>query len=253
MRLGAQLYSVRQGLTTPEDLRETFRKIKEIGYGCVQFSGAPKTDPVLLREISAEAGLPVVCTHSPWERILNDTGELIREHQIFGCPVIGLGSLPAEYRSDFAAGLAEAEKLLELPVKKIREAGLSFAYHNHNMEFVRGADGRPVFDRMLENHPDWDFIVDTYWVEYAGFSAAAYLRAAGARAVNVHYKDMDRTGARGICACGDGRLDFDHLTAVCREIGVRNVLVEEDNAASFGDPFEQMARSYRYLRPRIGE
>ena len=32
MKLGAQFYSIRDNTTTPDDLREAFRKVKEIGY-----------------------------------------------------------------------------------------------------------------------------------------------------------------------------------------------------------------------------
>ena len=98
MKLGAQLYSIRTFLKTEEDLKSSFEKIKKIGYENVQLSGAAPMPAEFLRDVSAEYGLPIVCTHMPDERIIGDTDALIAEHRIFGCPVIGLGSMPTEYR-----------------------------------------------------------------------------------------------------------------------------------------------------------
>lgn len=251
MKLCAQLYSVREAAQTPEGIRDTFHKIKAIGYEAVQVSGLGKIDAGELRDISEETGLPITCTHSPFDRILHDTDALIAEHKIYHCPVIGLGSMPNEYKGSEEA-LKRLFTDLEKPVGTILDAGLHFAYHNHNFEFAALPEGGNAFDRMLEACPDWHFILDTYWVEYAGYSAVDYIRKVGGKRLpNIHYKDMARDEKRSICACGDGILDFSAITAVCREIGVQNALVEQDNAASFPDMFEQMERSFRALRPIV--
>lgn len=252
MKLGAQLYSVRTGLQTPEDVRGTFRKVKAIGYENVQFSGGAPIDAEILKDISEENGLPVVCTHSPFDRIVNDTDALIREHRIFDCPVIGLGAMPKEYRTG-REGLKALLSVLELPVKKILDAGLRFAYHNHNFEFADHGDGNPpVLDQMLETCESWQFILDTYWVEYAGYSAVEYIRKVGGEHLpNIHFKDMAKDEKRSICSCGAGVLNFAAIEAVCREVGVKNVLVEQDNAVDDADPFAEMDASFRYLRPIV--
>ena len=62
---------------------------------------------------------------------------------------------------------------------------------------------------------------------------------------------MAKDEARSICACGDGVLDFEKIYSVCKELGVQNVFVEQDNAHEFGDPLEQMQISYDHLRPIV--
>ena len=250
MKLGAQLFSLRSHLKTEEDLRRTFLRVKEIGYENVQLSGAAPMPADFLKAVSEESSLPIVCTHSAFERIVNETDELIREHLTFGCPVIGLGAMPKEYRNS-REGLHTLTALLETPVKKILDAGLRFAYHNHAFELAP-VDGTILFDEMLETLPDWQFILDTYWVEFAGFRAVDYIRRVGSgRLTDIHYKDMANNEKRSICACGDGVLDFSEITAVCREIGVRNALVEQDNAVDAPDPFDEMRRSFDHLRPIV--
>ena len=252
MKLGAQLYSVRDFTQNAEDFRSTMKRIKQIGYENVQISGIGPIDANLIRSISEETELPVVCTHSPYDRILNDTDALIAEHQVYSCPVIGLGSMPKELRKS-AEGLERFLADLKEPVKKIRAAGLSFAYHNHAFEFEDVADlEQPVYDLLLERCPDWHFIMDTYWVEYAGRSATEYITKIGTeRLVNIHFKDMARDADRSICACGRGVLDFAEIAKVCQSTGVKNILVEQDNAVKMPDAFAEMEASFRHLRPII--
>ena len=253
MKLGAQLFSLRKFIKTPEDIRTTFQKIKAIGFENVQFSGGGPIDAHELRAISDETGLPIVCTHSAYDRILNDTDKLIEEHKIFGCPVIGLGSMPKEFRTDEQSLAAFIEET-KIPVQKILDSGLRFAYHNHDFEFKKKtSEGETFYDYMLRTCPDWQFIMDTYWVEYAGYSAIDYIAKIGAdRLTNIHYKDMAATEARSICACGTGTLDFAAITEAClKNGGVQNVLIEQDNAVEFDDPFGQMEIGFNSLRPLI--
>ncbi len=251
MKLGAQLFSVRTRIQTPEDLRATFAAIREIGYEAVQFSGAPTRQAEAIRDASEQYGLPVVCTHVSFDHLAGETAELIREHRTFGCPVIGLGAMPNEYRGS-REGLEAFLAAMRRPVAEILDAGLLFAYHNHNFEFAEAAPGTTYFDLMLEACPDWQWIPDSYWIEYAGYSAADYFRKIGAgRLINVHFKDMAADEKRSICACGAGTLNFAALAEVCRSLGVRNVLVEQDNAVDAPDPFVPMRESFLHLRPMV--
>ena len=251
MKLGAQLYSVRNTTQTPEEYYQTMKRIKEIGYENVQLSGAAPMDAAYLAQVSRELDLPIVCTHVPFERIVGDTDALIAEHKTFGSPVIGIGSMPKQFRK-VKGGLDAFLAELAEPVKKIQDAGLNFSYHNHHFEFVKEdeSDEQIVYDRFLERCPTWHFILDTYWVEYAGYSALEYIKKVGGkRLYNVHFKDMANDEKRSICACGRGVLDFAAITALCKKEGVVNALVEQDNAPDAPDAIEEMRTSYRHLRP----
>ena len=253
MKLGAQVYTVHAHLTTPEDMRDIFFKMKEIGYENVQLSGHKVTDPEIIRDISRESGMDIVITHTPADRILNDTEAVIAEHKLFGCPVVGLGGMAKEYRT----GAEGAEKFVAdftPAVEKIRAAGLQFAYHNHAFELETPYDSeRSVFDYLIETCKTWLFTADTYWIKKGGQDVETYLRKIGSeRLTNVHYKDMAADEEKSICACGDGILDFAHLTKVCEELGVENILVEQDNASKCeGGDVAQITRSFAHLRPII--
>ena len=76
MKLGAQFYTIRDKAKTPEGIRESMLKMKEIGYTVAQMSGIGPIAAELLRDYSEEAGLPITCTHSSFDRIVNDTDPL---------------------------------------------------------------------------------------------------------------------------------------------------------------------------------
>ena len=252
MKLGAQLYSLRTFTQNPDDLRQTILKCKAMGYQNVQFSGVAAMTPEVWAEISRETGMEIVCTHTAFDRIVNDTDRLIEEHKIFGCSVIGLGGMPGEYRGSLAA-LENFFAVMEEPVKKIEAAGMHFAYHNHAFEFEPFSDAEGcIYDTMIERCPTWHLILDTGWIQYAGRSAVEYIeRIGGERLQNIHFKEFKCADTGTICPCGEGFSDFAAIIAACEKVGVTHALVEQDNAVSKDDPFGEMERSANYLLPMI--
>jgi len=250
MILGSQFYSIRHMTQNEADIREAFRLTKEMGYHAVQISGiSPDIRPELLKELSEEYALPIPCTHSAFDRIVSDTDKLIAEHKLYGAFEIGLGSMPGDYRTSIEGVRAFIEKMKE-PVKKIRDAGLTFAYHNHAFEF-EDLGGTTMYDLLIEEAPEFNFILDTYWVTKGGYDPVEYINRLAGRILNLHFKDMDKTEEKAICACGDGVIDFVPVIAAAEKIGVRYGLVEQDNAPTFPDPMGEMAKSCRHLTPLV--
>ena len=245
MKLGAQFYSIRDNTTTPEDLKKSFESIKKIGYEVVQTSAICEIDASLLKAYSEEFGLPITCTHSPFDRIINDTEALIEEHKTYGCPTIGLGYMPNEYHG---SGIYEFVEVMREPLRKIKSAGLNLAYHNHAFEFEK-VDGKLIYDIMIDELPELDFIIDTYWVKYAGYDYLEYIKRLGSsRVKNVHFKDMATEPQGAICPCGHGVIDFKPVIKLCDELGIENALVEQDNAPDSGDSIGQMKISYENIK-----
>ncbi len=251
MKLGAQFYSIRDNTSTPKDLYNAFKKIKDIGYEIAQMSAICQIEAEVLKSYSEEFSLDITCTHSPFDRIVNDTDNLIKEHKIYGCPTIGLGYMPNEYHE--GRGVYDFIDALREPLKKIRAAGLDLAYHNHAFEF-EAVDGKLMFDILIDELPELNFIIDTYWVKYAGYDYLEYIRRLGPERVkNVHLKDMKNEPKGDICPCGVGVIDFAPVIKLCDELGIVNALVEQDNAPDSGDSIGQMAISYNNLKTLFKE
>ncbi len=247
MKLGAQLYTLREYTQTEQDLDYSLGRVAKMGYETVQLSAIGPIPPERVRALCDKHGLEIVLTHTDPNRILNDTEAVIREHDILGCRYIGIGMMPQKYRSPewlwhFAEDYRE-------PAKKIAAAGKLLMYHNHNLEFQK-FDGKLVIETLMESFSpeEMGFTLDTYWVQMGGGDVCGWLKKLRGRTPCVHLKDMAVRGMEPIMApVGEGNLDFPQILETLRELGgVEHLLVEQDTCQ--GSPFDCLEQSLKNLR-----
>lgn len=244
MKLGAQLYTLREFTQTPDDFYTTMQKVADIGYKYVQISCVGETvDSHVIKKACDNTGLSVILTHSPLERFIGDTDKLIEEHKNFGCNIIGLGSAP-EFSYDAFAKLAED---IAPAVEKAKKAGMIFSYHNHFQEFEK-KDGKHIFSAFLDN-TDKEAVkvtADVYWLHYAGLDEAEWLEQNADRISVTHFKDMGvHNGEQNIIEIMEGNLNYPKILEKCSKAGIEYNFVELDFTRI--DPFEAMKISYNNL------
>jgi len=249
MQIAAQLYTLRSYLKTPEDIAETLKKVKQIGYQAVQVSGMAPVDPKLVKELADREGLNICAAHISYSDLLNDMDGVIAKHKLWECKYVGLGGLPQEYRGDAQGYAAFAKQASEFG-KQLHEAGLKFIYHNHDVEFAK-YDGKTGMDILLEEtDPDTvDFELDVYWVQAGGADPVQWIKKVDGRMKVVHFKDMAVTPEREqrFAEIGEGNMNFDAIIQACRDIGVEWAPVEQDQCYD-RNPFESLEMSYHNLR-----
>ncbi|WMJ87510.1 sugar phosphate isomerase/epimerase family protein [Anaerocolumna sp. MB42-C2] len=247
MKLGAQLYTVRNYIQNEKDFYFTVTKIAEMGYTTVQISGIGKEiSPTKIREICDSLSLEIVLTHSDVNRILYDTENLIREHDIMGCKYIGLGAMPEKYRTPFWVSHF-AEDFKE-PAKKIAAAGKLFMYHNHHFEFEK-MNGKYAIDYLLEafTPEEMGITMDTYWVQAAGGDVCQWIEVLKDRLSCVHLKDMAVVNGTPVMApVMEGNLNFSAIIDKLKQTNCEYLLVEQDICQ--GSPFDCLKLSYDNLR-----
>lgn len=250
MKIGAQMYTIREFCKTPEDTIASLEKLAKIGYRYVQYSGCGPMDPALLKENCDRLGIEIIITHSAYDRIINDTDALIREHDIMGCDYIGLGSMPKEARENIE-GLEKFLDVIKEPIQKIKAAGKRFGYHNHAFEFNE-MEGKLLFDRLLERYgvDELGIILDSFWVCEGGVDIYQWIEKMNGRLYCVHLKDQ---GERGdgkysmMMPIGEGKLDFPSIIDAFEKAGAEYAFVEQD-ICNGEDPFECLRRSFEYLK-----
>jgi len=261
MNAGLNLYTIHKLLKTEEEFLDAAKKLKAMGYSYVQYSGGP-FEPDRIRRVSEATGLPVVVTHVPADRILNDTDKLMEEHEVFGCKNIGLGSIPIIDLVDQETGIID-EANCKAVIQKLDDAGarmaakgFRFFLHNHHYEFMRMSNGERIFEYIVEHAPHINFTLDTYWLQYAGMDIAATVEKLKGRIACVHLKDyavLFNPGTEHFdCKptferVGYGNIDFKALVPKLKEAGAEYFLVEQDNACSFEDPLAPVEDSIRYI------
>ena len=251
MKIGAQLYTVRDFTKTPEDIEKTLRRIKAMGFNVIQISKFGPCDNELLADWIKELELDVCCTHTDWARLADPTelDLVIAEHKAFGCDQIGLGARPGTLFDNsydgYTAFIAELNRI----ANQISAAGMTFAYHNHDFEFER-FNGELAIDRIICECPDLQFIHDTHWVQAGGCNPVSYIHKVRGRMKVCHFKDykiIDRT--RKYAEVGQGNLDWDAIIAACKETAVPYVVIEQD--ADFTDPFNSLKISLDFLNAKL--
>ena len=255
MEAGINLFTLRKSITTESDFLATAHKLRDMGYSYLQFSGGTY-DPDVIARVSKESGLPFVLTHVPIERIIGDTDALMEEHARFGCKNIGLGAMSGKIIADADAYKAKIEEL-DAAGEKMEKNGFKFFYHHHHFEFIKHG-GETVIDYMIKNAKHINFTADTYWLQYGGVDVCKYLGKLDGRIECVHLKDysiqssVDEKGntkfTPTFAPVGDGTIDFEAAVAAAKKSGAKYFLVEQDNAPSFDDPFEQVERSIKYIK-----
>jgi hypothetical protein len=166
-----------------------------IGYRAVELSSVGPLPPRELARVLDGEGLTCCSTHEDVEELLTDPEGVIERLEVLGCKAT---VYPWPRGQDFtsAEGVKRLSKALNRCGKVFARAGITFAYHNHNLEFHR-LNGRTVFEMLLaETDPKAVAAVrpapletSRYWV------AAEYLRYARAATGGVpHYRRCDGTG-----------------------------------------------------------
>lgn len=244
--LAAQLYTLREYLKTPEDIAKSLKRVREIGYQAVQVSGMGPIEPAELKRIVDGEGLEICATHVDYATLRNETQRVIDEHQLWGCKVIALPALPGEYRNE--AGYRQFAKEATELGKRLAEAGIELAYHNHSFEFVRF--GKETGLSILYNESDPAYLkaeLDTYWVQHGGGDPADWIRKLKGRQTVIHLKDMVIHDGKQIFAeVGEGNLNWPAILEACKEANIRWYIVEQDVCQR--DPFESLAISLRNLK-----
>ena len=251
MRIAAQLYTVREFTQNEKDFAETIKKVKAIGYPGVQLSAHGPISAKFIADTCDKHGIEICSNHAPAPRLLNETDQVIAEHRLYKAEQIGLGMIPEEYRADLAGVKRFISDFLPA-AKKIKDAGMVFAYHNHEYEFGK-FDGKMIIDYLMDGFAEagMQIILDTYWVQAAGCDPVIWLKKLAGKIPKVHFKDMTIVNReQRFAAIGSGNLNWPAIIDACHSSGVEWVIVEQDN--SYGrDPFENLRDSYEFLTKNI--
>ncbi len=245
MILGAQLYTVRAFTQDEAGFEDAMKRIAAMGYPSVQVSAVGPIPPERLRAICDRYGLAIAVTHTPQDRIRNETDRVIEEHRILGARHIGIGSMPQEYRN----GIDGVDRFIRdytPAAERIAAAGLKLHYHNHDFEFAK-PDGQVLLQRIADGFaPDrLGFILDTFWVQAGGGDPAWWVRHLAGRLEVVHLKDMAYDNGRVMTPVGEGNMNFETILSACRDAGTEWLMVEQDTCV--GSPFDCLRSSYDYL------
>lgn len=239
-RIGFQLYTARELMAG--DAAKTLDALAAIGYDEVEFAGYHGHEPEEVRRMLDNAGLAAPAAHVPLDMIRTSPERLIEAARTVGHDYLVLAWLAPPERQTLDQYRAHAE-LCNRFGEQCRDAGIRFAYHNHEFEF-EALDGKLPMDLLL-SEVDADLMqieLDLYWIRVAGHDPIDFFKANKGRVALCHVKDMAEGG--GMTDPGTGVIDFAATFAESELAGLEHYFVERDDSP---DPLATAAAAFDYL------
>jgi len=242
-KLGLQLFTIRDTMNNAENIRESFRRIKAMGYDIGQTAGCaiPYAE---FGQIAKEEGIEICGTHDNFDLMVNDPAKAMEYHKALGTTNMGIGGFVPHSVEDVEVFIEKANKVADA----IYDYGFKFTYHNHSHEFTRFEDGRTTMDMLVEglDPKKTSFVLDTYWVQHGGGDVRWWIEKLAGRIDILHLKAMGRD-ANGpfITEIGNDNMNWAGILESAEKAGVQYYVVEQDIWP--GDPFDSIRQSSEYL------
>jgi len=236
--VGLQLYTIRSVMET--DFRGALEEVASVGYDEVEFAGYYDRTPDEIAALLDELDLTAPATHIPMKRIRAAPDAVIQTAKRLGHQYVVCPYLADSERTSLDDYRRRAEEFSVFG-KRCTEAGLQFAYHNHDFEFAQ-MDGTLPYDVLLaETDPKHvKMELDLYWILEGDHDPLSYIERNPARYPLCHVKDRGADG--GMMPVGSGTIDF---ASIFGAADFHHYFVEHDNPDA---PMQSIRTSHRTLR-----
>lgn len=272
LKVGLQLYSIRDDMKN--DMDNTLKKVKDMGYDYVEFAGYFDKTAEEVLALLIKHGLECVSVHQSYEVFLKD------ESSVSFIKKIGAKYAAMPWMDlDKHAGTENFEQTKQdfiKVAKMLKDAGITYLYHNHDFEFNK-FQGKYLLDWLYDSVSE-DLLqteIDTCWVKYAGVDPVDYIIKYSGRAPVVHLKDfvsskkaggsvyalIDEEGnvkeknseetaednGFGFRPLGKGVQDIPAIIEAARQASTKYLIVEQDESPTC-TPLEAAKQSRDYLK-----
>jgi sugar phosphate isomerase/epimerase len=271
--IGIQLYTVAANMAT--DVRGTLTALAAIGYREVESAGFAKLSAKDFRKALDDAGLHCPSAHLGFGAA--DPGPLFEDAHALGAKyavssvLIAMPPTPdgaAPKREDRINALAnltldDFKRTADLANSigaKAKQAGLQYAYHNHNFEFKDQGNGQTGYDLLLsQTDPDLvKFELDCGWMVAAGRNPIDYFSKYPNRYRMIHVKDFLPGGKPTTSLMGPdrpkgtelgrGHIDYTPIFPAASKAGVEYFFSEQEPPIEGMTAIEAAKVNYDYMR-----
>jgi len=261
-KMGLQLFTIRDAMA--KDAIGTLKKVKALGYEDTEIFGYDGIKGTYydmkaadFKKLLDDLQLTATSGHydfssyfnQPMEKLMAYLDQCIEGASKINARYITWPWLAPEYRTlDNFKVLAQ--KLNEMG-ERVRSAGLGFAYHNHDFEFI-DHNGTKGYDIIL-SETDSELVklqMDMYWVmRSSGTTPARLIAKNPGRYVMWHIKDMDKV-TQDYSELGNGSIDYVKMLSTIDTDALEFYYLEQGgNFAS--NSMQSIADSARYFKKNL--
>lgn len=252
-RIGLQMYTLRDFVKTPDDFKNTLRRVAEIGIENVQITPPGFFTVEETAKLLRDNGLKADSVFRSTGKIVDGIEQAKRDAEILGTDVLRTDSIPNEMRND-ADGYRRFAQQMNAEGRACKAAGLRYIYHFHAFEWINFGENRGIDILLNETDPDAVmFQPDVFWLTNAGTEASVSLKMFKGRAFYMHVKDYAIRKLEGkiedvpfhFASVGTGNLNWPGIIASADEIGIERFVIEQDMCE--GDAFDAVKLSFDNL------
>lgn len=241
---GVQISSLKPLLTTEDQVRSAFTKIRAMGCTTVQLQWIdPSVSPELIAEELKEAGLVSVSVQDFYETIRDNKQYYIDLNRLTGGMWICVSRIPERLKS--RAGLDQYAEELRAFQSELNASGQIVCLHPVSADFEPIEGLNPV-EYLLEKMPELPVCFDLYHLNKRGYSLTGWIRKYASRICMVHFKD-EKDGR--LVPAGQGETDWTGVAEACLESNVPYAFVEQEKWDR--DPFDCLREALDWLKTEI--
>jgi sugar phosphate isomerase/epimerase len=162
--------------------------------------------------------------------------------------IFGLSHICGGYRRDFFKDIDSIKKTAEginKTIETARSAGMKLVLHNHTWEYEM-IDGKLAIDYLIDECPDAQFEIDTYWASnFSTNNPAEQVKRLSSKAPFLHIKDGPLKQGEANLAVGSGSMDIPAVVHASDPDVTKWLIVELDRCDT--DMLTAVKDSYTYL------
>lgn len=273
--LGIELYTVESVLEA--DMSGTLTALKKIGYKNVETGLISKISAKDLRAGLDASGLACPSAHLRFSSAdpspLFEDAHTLGAHYAVSSVLLASNPIPSSAApgaglSDFLKAVSSLtaddwKRTADLANRigaKAKQAGLQYAYHNHNFEFRDLGNGQNGYDLLLSaTDPELvKFELDCGWMVASGHDPVNYFTQYPGRYRLIHVKDF-MAGAKPTTALmgpdapkgtelGRGFIDYKPIFAAAKRAGVEYYFSEQEPPITGMSALDAAKVNYEYMR-----
>jgi sugar phosphate isomerase/epimerase len=249
--VGLQLWSFRD--TAKTDPARMLKMARRMGITHVETAGLYGMPVEQFGDAVRSAGLRVTSMHVGYDDLKKTPDVVIANAKALGAKYVGIAWYPhtgAFTEADARRAISDFNQF----GRTLKDAGLTFFYHNHGYEPVPYRDGTLMDLIIRETDPSLvSFEMDVLWGFLPGLDPAAMIRKYPGRYKLMHIKDMKPGVPRGSLAgglpaeqqavIGEGQVNWADVMAAAKKDGLQYYYLEDETP----DPIKNVPTSITYL------
>ena len=243
-KLGIQLFTLRKFIQTDEDMENTFKRIKGMGYDELYITGGGYEYKQIVDSAKNE-GLDIIGTTYSFNTIAEDTEKVLENCRYSGSYSVGIYKEVMHQGEVYERFCERANEIGKL----ISQNGGKLVYNHHAREFCKMEGGKRGIEMLIDlTEPKlMSLAINTFWLQNAGVDIRHFISEFSDRIEILRMQDTDiaMDYLRGNAPVGSGNMYWDGIIEEAQKANVKHFIIEDEKF--LGNLFDALEKSSAFI------